>query len=64
MTPTIATHSAPPSELAGILARGYLRLTRIAPDSATSCQIELDLCAEESPPVTETGASHENNVAP
>ena len=63
MTPTIATHSAPLTELAADLARGYLRLTRIAPDFATSGQIELDLPAEESPPVVETGAPHGNNVA-
>ena len=66
--PTIATPSAPLTELAGILARGYLRLTSIAPDSATSGRKEppiwLDSPRQESPPVIETGAPHGNNVAP
>ena len=63
MTPTIATHSALLTELAAVLARGYLRLTQIAPDSAISGDKELDLPAKESPPVIETGAHHGNNVA-
>ncbi len=54
MTPTIATHSALLTELAAVIAKGYFRLTRIAPDSATSCRKELDLRAEESPPVVDT----------
>ncbi len=64
MTPTIATNSALLTELAAVIAKGYFRLTRIAPDSATSCRKELDLRAEESPAVIETGAQHGNNVAP
>ena len=63
MTRTFATPSAELTELAGILARGY-RLTKIARDSATSNHKGLDLPAEESPPVVETGALHGNNVAP
>ncbi len=46
---TIATHSALLTDLAAVLAKGYLRLTQIAPDSATCGQKELDLRAEESP---------------
>ncbi len=63
MTFTFATPSAELTELAGILARGYQRLTRIAPHSATFCHKELALCAEESPPVIDTGAPHGNDVA-
>ncbi len=58
----IATHSAF-TEVAAILARGYLRFTSIAPDSATSGHKELDSHAKESAPVIETGAHHGNNVA-
>ena len=61
---TFATPSAELTELVTLLARGYLRLTRIAPHSATFCHKELDLRAKESPPVIETGAHHGNNVAP
>ena len=61
---TIASHSAPVSDLATILAKGYLRLTGIAPDSAISGHKELDLSTEESAPVIETGAQHGNNDAP
>ncbi len=63
MTPTFATPSAELTELAIIFGKAYLRLAKIAPDSATSGHKELDLCAKESPPVIETGAPHGNNVA-
>ena len=46
---TIASRSALLTDLAAILAKGYLRLTGIAPDSATSGYKELDLSATESP---------------
>ncbi len=49
MTRTIATHSALLTELAGVLARGYLRIGRTAPDSATLRHKPLDLPRPESP---------------
>ena len=55
MTQTIATPSALLTELAAVLARGYLRLTKIAPDSATSSHKELDLRAKESPHLDHDG---------
>jgi len=61
---TIATQSLLSTELAAVLARGYLRLTDLRQKPADSGDKELDLPAEESPPVTETGAPHGNNVAP
>ena len=50
-TPTLdkLTTSELYTELAAILARGYLRLTQIAPDCAIFGQTELDLRAKESP---------------
>ena len=61
---TIATPSPLLTELAGILARGYLRLTGVGQKVASSGHNALDLPAKESPPVIETGAHHGNNDAP
>jgi hypothetical protein len=54
---TIATPSALLTELAGLLARGYLRLTAGAPNGATFARKEphesLDLRAKKRPPVVQ-----------
>ena len=61
---TIATHSAPLSDLAAILAKGYLRLTETAPDSAISGHKELALPAEESPDRVDDNGDHECRQRP
>ena len=54
---TFATPSAALTELAGVLATGYLRLTQTSQDLGTSRtrepQKELDLRVEESPAVVQ-----------
>ena len=49
MTATIATHSAELTDLAAILAKGYLRLTGMGQKHADSGDKQLDLWAKESP---------------
>ena len=49
MTPTIATPSPSFTELAAVLAEGWLRLTRLSQKRADSGDKELDLPATESP---------------
>ncbi len=67
MISTIGTPLALFTDLAALLARGYLRASEKAEHCAVSGrrepQKELDLRAEESPPVIETGAPHGNNDA-
>ena len=48
MTPTIATPSAVLTDLASLLATGYLRLAKKAPDCASFPRIEPD-CSLDSP---------------